>query len=98
MPSGFMPNGMVANHSIAGSFVGPVVTPSAMNASMVPCEAASKHSNGWHDLAAREDLDPEPPAAHLLDDLRQPLGRALEYVEHRGARPWTFATGPSAAR
>ena len=37
-----------------------------------------------HDLAAREDLDPEPPAAHLLDDLRQPLGRALEHVERRG--------------
>ena len=37
-----------------------------------------------HDLAAREDLDPEPPAAHLLDDLRQPLGRALEDVERRG--------------
>ena len=25
MPSGFMPNGMVANHSSAGSFVGPVL-------------------------------------------------------------------------
>jgi len=38
----------------------------------------------WHDLAAREHLDPEPPAAHLLDDLRQPLGRALQMVECRG--------------
>jgi hypothetical protein len=38
-----------------------------------------------HDLAAREDLDPEPPAAHLLDDLRQPLGRTLQHVE--GRRP-----------
>src|SRR6266404_2814228 len=31
----------------------------------------------WHDLAARVDLDPEPPAARFLDDLRQPLGRTL---------------------
>src|SRR5437016_7568018 len=37
-----------------------------------------------HDLAAREDLDPEPPAAHLIDDPRQLLGRALDHVEHRG--------------
>src|SRR6266481_5147231 len=37
----------------------------------------------WHDLAARVDLDPEPPAARLLDHLRQPLGRALEMVERR---------------
>src|SRR5215470_13555037 len=36
-----------------------------------------------HDLAAREDLDPEPPAAHLLDHFGQSLGRALQLVEHR---------------
>src|SRR6266446_2180600 len=36
-----------------------------------------------HDLAAREDLDPESPAAHLLDDLRQLLGGAL-HVEIAG--------------
>ncbi len=35
------------------------------------------------DLAGRVDLDPEPSAAHLLDDLRQPLGRALKDVEGR---------------
>src|SRR5262249_28374920 len=52
-----------------------------MNASMMPLEAASKHSNGgmiW------------PPGKtsirelRLLYDLRQPLGRALEHVERRG--------------
>ena len=83
MPSGFMPNGTVANHSIAGSF------------SIQYCgerhERLDRALGGGveaverrHDLAAREDLDPEPPAAHLLDDLRQPLGRALEDVERRG--------------
>src|SRR6266536_298650 len=37
-----------------------------------------------HDLLSREDLDPESPAAHLFDGLRQSLGRALVYVKHRG--------------
>src|SRR5262249_21289802 len=36
-----------------------------------------------HDLTAGKDLDPEPPAAHLLNDLRQPVGRAL-HVERAG--------------
>jgi hypothetical protein len=40
------------------------------------------------------DLDPESPAARFLDDLRQPLGRALEMVERRvqavDIRHWTF--------
>ena len=30
-----------------------------------------------HDLAAWEDLDPEPPASHLLDNLPKPFGGAL---------------------
>src|SRR6266542_2387923 len=37
-----------------------------------------------HDLLAWEHLDPEPPAARLLDRLRQSLGHALVYVKHRG--------------
>src|SRR6266853_2808208 len=37
-----------------------------------------------HDLAGREDLDPEPPAAHLLDHLRQSLCDPLGHVERRG--------------
>jgi hypothetical protein len=37
-----------------------------------------------HDLAAGEDLDPEPTAAHLVDDLRQSLGCALMKVERWG--------------
>ena len=45
MPSGFMPNGMVVNHSIAGSLALQYCG-EPMNASMVPFEAASKHSNG----------------------------------------------------
>src|SRR5215813_10085534 len=36
-----------------------------------------------HDLPAREDLDPEPAVACLLNDLRQLLGRML--VEDRGS-------------
>ena len=55
-----------------------------MNASMVPFEAASKHSNGGMIWPPGKDLDAEPPAAHLVDDLRQPLGRPLVHVERRG--------------
>ena len=44
MPSGFMPNGTVANHSIAGLLRRPSSTVAAMNASMVPWEVASKHA------------------------------------------------------
>jgi hypothetical protein len=36
------------------------------------------------DLAGREDLDPEPPAARFFDHLRQSLGRAVVDVKHRG--------------
>ena len=93
-----MPNGMVVNHSIAGSFGAPSRLAEAMNASMVPFEVGVEAVERRHDLAAREDLDPEPPAAHLVDDLRQPLRRALQDVERPGSRPWTCATGPSAAR
>src|SRR5262245_38863576 len=47
MPSGFMPNGIVMNHSSAGSFLGSAqYAVTAMNASMVPFEAASKQSSG----------------------------------------------------
>jgi hypothetical protein len=45
MPSGFMPNGTVQNHSIAGSLSFQYCGV-PMNASILPCEAASKHSNG----------------------------------------------------
>jgi hypothetical protein len=49
---------------------------------------------GGDDLAAGEDLDPEPPATRLLDDLRQPERRALQYVVRRTPRcrhpHWTF--------
>ena len=45
MPWGLMPNGTVMNHSKAGSRAAQYdETP--MNAWMVPCEVASKHSNG----------------------------------------------------
>src|SRR4029077_18967954 len=45
MPWGFMPNGMVSNHSSPGSLSGQYcVVP--MNASILPWEAAAKHSNG----------------------------------------------------
>src|SRR5215813_8757594 len=44
MPSGFMPNGTVENHGSAASFASQW-TVEAMNASMVPFEAASKVSS-----------------------------------------------------
>src|SRR5262249_7856593 len=55
-----------------------------MNASMMPLEAASKHSNGGMIWPPGKTSIREPPAARLLYDLRQPLGRALEHVERRG--------------
>src|SRR5215470_9321662 len=45
MPSQFMPNGMVANHSSPGS-LSVQYCGDPMNASILPWEAASKHSNG----------------------------------------------------
>ena len=45
MPSAFMPNGMVPNHSSAGS-LSVQYCGDAMKASIVPLEAASKQSNG----------------------------------------------------
>ena len=57
-----------------------------MNASMVPLEAASKHSKGGMIRPLGEHLDAEPPAAHLVDDRCQPLGPTLEHVEHRRKR------------
>ena len=45
MPSGFMPKGMVPNHSSAGS-LSVQYCGDAKKASMVPREVASKHSNG----------------------------------------------------
>src|SRR6185369_1441441 len=37
-----------------------------------------------HDLTAQEDLDPEPAAAHLVDQPGELLRRALQDVERRG--------------
>src|SRR5262249_51435389 len=37
-----------------------------------------------HDLTAREDLDPEPPATHLLDDLRELFSHSLLPIERSG--------------
>src|SRR5215813_8722834 len=45
MPWGFMPNGIAANHSSAGS-LSTQYCAVPMNASILPWEAASKHSNG----------------------------------------------------
>ena len=72
-----------------------------MKASMVPFDAASKHSNGLHDLAPREDLDPEAPAARLLDDLRQLLGGGLHVEPARPRRrhaPLDFRLGDDVRR
>jgi hypothetical protein len=42
------------------------------------------HLEALDDLAGRIDLDAEPPAAHLVDDLAQPDGGALHDVELLG--------------
>src|SRR5205085_10975719 len=34
-----------------------------------------------HDLAARKDLDPEPPSARFVNELREPLGRPEKLVQ-----------------
>ncbi len=61
MPSGFMPNGMVANHSIAGSLSFQYCG-EAMNASMVPFEAASKQpKSGMIWPAAKTSIRNRPP-------------------------------------
>src|SRR6185295_4227373 len=44
MPAGFMPKGIVVNHSSAGS-LSRQYWPEPMNASIVPCEVASKQAN-----------------------------------------------------
>src|SRR5206468_4183668 len=47
-----------------------------------------------HDLTTREDLDPEPPAARLLDNLRQPWAAPCSMssaaVQAVDIRHWTF--------
>src|SRR5262245_50422529 len=45
MPSGFMPKGTVLNHWTAGSFASQKIAPDE-NDSILPWDAASKHSNG----------------------------------------------------
>src|SRR6185295_12667425 len=61
MPSQFMPNGMVANHSIAGSLSFQYCG-DAMNASMVPFEAASKQAkSGMIWPAAKTSIRNRPP-------------------------------------
>ena len=61
MPAGFMPNGTVANHWVAGSLSAQkTITP--MNASMVPCEAAPKQaSGGMISPPARTSIRNRPP-------------------------------------
>jgi hypothetical protein len=83
MPAQFMPNGMVANHSIAGSLSFQYCG-EAMNALDGALRSGLEAGEVRHDLAGREDLDPEPPAARLLDHFRQSLGGALQHVEGRG--------------
>src|SRR2546425_479611 len=79
MPSGFMPNGMVQNHSIAGSLSFQYCG-EPMNASILPWEAASKQSNGgmiW------------PPGKTSIRT-RPPLISSTPSAS-RGAAPWTMS-------
>jgi hypothetical protein len=59
-----------------------------------PVEAASKHAKRGMIWPPAKTSMRKPPAAHLLDDLRQSLGRALKHVERGGQavdiRHWTF--------
>src|SRR6266516_2705073 len=79
MPSGFMPNGMVQNHSIAGS-LSLQYCGDPMNASILPWEAASKQSNGgmiW------------PPGKTSMRN-RPPLISSTTFAS-RWAAPWTMS-------
>src|SRR5262245_13725567 len=80
VPSGFIPNGMVPNHSMAGSrsdqYCG-----DAMNPSMVPLEVASKHSNAgtiW-------------PAGATSMRKRPPLISSTTLAS-RSAFPWSWSS------
>ena len=79
MPSGFMPNGMVQNHSSAGSLP-TQYCPGPMNASILPWEAASKQSNGcmiW------------PPGKTSIRN-RPPLVSSTIFA-NRWAAPWRMS-------
>src|SRR5438445_7618525 len=79
MPSAFMPNGMVPNHSKAGS-LSVQYCGEAMNPSMVPFEAAAKHSNGcmiW-----------PPGKTSILN--RPPLVSSTIFA-NRWAAPWRMS-------
>ena len=72
MPSAFMPNGMVPNHSSAGSLFGPVLrrTHERLDCALGGGVEARERE---HDLAAGADLDPKPAPAHLVDHPVQQL-------------------------
>ena len=61
---------------------GPVVRSAHERLDVSP-RGGGKAVERLHDLTAREDLDPEPPAAGLVDDLCQPLGHTLVPIERR---------------
>src|SRR5437899_12514443 len=79
MPWGFRPNGMAANHSSAGSLP-TQYWPEAMNASIVPLDAAAKQSNGcmiW------------PPGKTSIRN-RPPLISSTTFAS-RWAAPWCMS-------
>src|SRR5262249_34524373 len=93
MPSGFIPNGMVANHSIAGSLSAQYCG-DPINASIVPLEAASKHSNGciiWPPW--RTSIRNRPPlvsSTTFANLWAAPWSRSSAFVHAVDMRHWTF--------
>src|SRR6185503_14000471 len=93
MPSAFMPNGMVANHENAGSFAAQVQL-LAMNASMVPFDAASKQAYGsmiWP--PAKTSIRNRPPlisSTTFASRWAAPWSTSLARVQVVDIRHWTF--------
>jgi hypothetical protein len=93
MPSGFMPNGMVANHSIADSLLVQYCG-EPMNASILPWEAASKQSNdGMIRSAGRTSIRKRPPlisSTTFASRWAAPWSLSNTAVQVVDIRHWTF--------
>src|SRR5262252_5245468 len=93
MPSGFIPNGMVANHSSPGS-LSVQYCGDAMKASILPWDAASKHSNGcmiWP--PGKTSIRNRPPlvSSTIFPSLwAAPCSTSRDGVQDVDIRHWTF--------
>src|SRR5499427_5338571 len=93
MPSGFIPNGMVANHSSPGS-LSVQYCGDAMKASILPWEAASKHSNGCMICPpGKTSIRNRPPlvSSTIFPSLWvAPCSTSRDGVQDVDSRHWTF--------